>query len=535
MAQFIEMVPLAEEAIPLLEEGIAATGRTLSRVGGAVRRTAAGRAIAREAEEAARYFGRAGIRRAAGVTRSAGRDLASEIGGVSRNLLRRYGSAYRVAQKGASALGTGAAAYKMFQLGRKMLRGKRKRPILTTRPVPNKKKKRKLVLSGMRPTRAFKVADVGKRFRKAVKPRKFKHAVRRNFDDYGRVSKTHGAWVGFQHHASTVRLYNLIGEALLKAMLATVRVYPTTYDEPILPNGAVHEAVAYRIVVDYKRIGNSSGAEEFSTGGNIPLVNSVTGNFYSFKEIAGFLGDEIYNKVTANPAAAPSGDSVGFFPYRFTIFNYVGGAVEPKVFEKSLDNCMLDITVKQKVRLQNLTPNDAGTDATDVNGTNPIQGKYYQFVGAPRVKGEIVKQYDAAHGLAQFQADYNASATGVLVLQDQGVDSPIGHPPAASHLFENCKKTQSVAIGAGGQKFLWTTFTYKGTIENLAKKHGYTGYDRVTIGGVTWFGFEQAFRQGQDTIVFGFNREVHMTGSAHFRNKPVIMSHYDQTDLGDSL
>jgi hypothetical protein len=532
MAQFIEMVPLAEEAIPLLEEGAAATGRILSRAGGMVRRTAAGRAIAREAQEAARYIGRASIRRAAGVTRSAGRDLATEIGGISRNLIRRYGGAYRVAQKGASALGTGAAAYKMFQYGRKMLRGKRK---LTTRPGPTKKKKRKLVISGIRPTRAFKVADVGKRFRKPVKPRQFKHAVRRTFDDYGRVNKNHGAWVGFQHHASTVRLYDLVGEALLKAMLATVRVYPTTYDEPILPNGAVHQAVAYRLVVEYKRIGQSSGAEEVATGGNIPLVNSVTGDFYSFKEIAAFLADEIYNRVTANPATAPNGDTVGYFPYRFTIYNYVGGAVEPKVFQKSLDNCMLDLTVKQKVRLQNLTPNDAGTDATDVNGTNPIQGKYYQFIGAPRVKGEIVKQYDAAYGLASFQADYNASATGVLVLQDQGTDSPIGHPPAASHLFENCKKTQNVAIGAGGQKFLWTTFHYKGTIEQLAKKHGYTGYDRVTIGGVTWFGFEQAFRQGQNSVIFGFNREVHMTGRATFRNKPVIMSHYDQTDLGDDL
>lgn len=386
----------------------------------------------------------------------------------------------------------------------------------------------------VKPSGSYMVGKLGK-FRKGRKPRVYKHAVKRNYDDYGTITKTHGLWCGFQHHASTSRLWECAGEALLKAILATIKQYPTNYDENYLPHVASGgDHIANKIMIQFKRITQTGGAEDYLTQDF--LMHDATGLCKPFKDLAKEIGDNLRAYQEANIAVAPQSDVVGYFPYRFTVFRKGDSNVEvPLIENRALDDAVLELAVSQRIVLQNVTPNDDGTAALDVNGTNPLKGKFYQFTGAPRVRSEIVRTYDATYDVADLQKGYQSTTTGCLFLADQPVDSPLGHPPAATQFFENCKKTAPCTIPSGGRKSLTTTFRFRGTYEQLAKKHGFTGYDRVTIGGVTWFGFEQAMRQGQDTIKLGFNREVHMTARCQLKPKKVMLSHYDQTDLGDVL
>lgn len=536
---FVPAIEMAEMGIPLLEEGALATGRVLSRAGGSLARTAAGRAIAAEARAAARQFASRGLRRAAirrfGVPRGFGAQLAEDVGGVGRAGIRALGRAYRTARANPlTTLGSANAMYGMYRTGRKLM----SRPLKPKKKKPrtSNKKRKRLIPTVYRSTkpRLF-VADRAKRFRKGLVPRKYTKAVRRNFDDYGTVTKTHGLWMGFQHHGSTERMYDMLGEALLKAILACAKLHPTSYDEPVVPDttgGGDH--ILWNINIEYKRINGITGDEEYRNTDY--AVFDGLGAPRTFKDLSAEIGLGIQNNQQGSTAATPATDTVGYFPYRFTLSRKGdSNAVIPFVHQRGLDDAKITLVALQKIRLQNVTPNDDATAALDQNGTNPLNGKYYQFVGAPRVRSEVLQTYDSTYAVGELQQHYRTNASGVMVMPDQVADSPISHPPPARQLFDNCRKTAMVSIGAGGQKFLNTTFKFTGTFEQFAKKHGYSGFDRVTIGGCTWFGFEQAFRQGNDTIKIGFNRELHMTSFVQLKPPKVMLSHYDQTDLGDSL
>ena len=502
-------IPLEIEMAEMIPAAARATGRALSRVGGRVMRTRAGRAAAREAEG---LLSRQAARRAVGVTRNIGEDLAAEIGGVSRNLLRRYGRSYRIAQKGARALGTAASMYGLYRTGRKMLSGKRK---LASRPGPAKKKKRKLIISRKTPGVA---ATFGTKFRKGKRPKVNTKMTKRHYDDYGIFTRDHALYFGMQTHGSQQRLCRIYGEALTRFLLSKVGIRPTSYDEICVADAAgTANDLIKTMALHMKSIDDTNG-------GDTLVFNSFNLVGQTFQQVAEGVGDFINSQL-----------DLGQFPNKAYFYKTYGaeGDILHTIVE-DLEYGKVTVTAKQVIRIQNLTPNDAGTTATDVTGTNPIQGKIYDFTTQPLLRSGLQETHS---DLDTFQS-HGDSTTGYYALPNSGSTASggiLGHPPNAGELFKNCAKVANVRIDAGHNKFKTTTFKFTGNLVDFVKRFNHNHNERNLGGGITWFGFEQAFRSGADQIKIAFNRELSMSAYYATPKKVPMLRHYEQTDLGDAL
>lgn len=473
---------LAEEA-PLLEAN-------------AIR---AGRIFGRAMRPAARY-GRAGY----------------------RALARAAGRAYRVGKKNPFMAGMAAQSL-LNKVGSKRKRSAGGRKTLSARPGPAKKKKTKIALAK---AQALAVASQSTRFAKLRQPAKLNAKfTKRHFDDYGTVTRNHGAWIGFQKFGNSDRLYGIVGEAVARAILATVKIYPSSYNEVLIVGNETD--LSEYVQIEYKRVNNASGEESFYTGGDITLLNQT------FEQFATAIANDINSKAQGSILVDPNTDTVGYYPYRFTVKHRIGGTVYDKVKQRHLGSSRLTLAVTQVIKIQNVSPNDDGTNATDVNGTNPISGRQYDFDAMPRIHDEVVKTNDYLEDLQQHMN--HSSGCIILPQTATNVDSVIGHPPKAREIFKNCVGSRGVSIEAGGQKYTSTRMTWSGTLEQFVRKHQYTGFTRPNMGGTLWFGFEQAFRQGSDVVKFGFNRELSMSCSCTLRPSTNMLRHYDQNDLGDLL
>lgn len=438
-----------------------------------------------------------------------------------RAMARAAGKVYRVGKKNPFMAGMAAQSLLSKVGGKRKKGGGRKfgRPLGPVRP----KKKSK---TSVGKAQALAVASQSGRFAKLKTPAKLNAKfTKRHFDDYGTVTRNHGAWIGFQKFGNSDRLYGIVGEAVARAILATVKIYPSSYNE-VLINGAETDLSEY-VQIEYKRVNNASGEEGFYTGGDITLLNKT------FEEFATAVADDIRGKSFGSILVDPGSDTVGYYPYRFTVKHRIGGTIYDKVKQRHLGSSRLTLAVTQVIKIQNVSPNDDGTNATDVNGTNPISGRQYDFDAMPRVHDEVVKTNDYLEDLQQHMS--HSSGCIILPQTATNTDSVIGHPPKAREIFKNCVGSRTVSIEAGGQKYTSTKMTWSGTLEQFVRKHQYTGFTRPNMGGTLWFGFEQAFRQGSDVVKFGFNRELSMSCSCQLRPVTNMLRHYDQTDLGDLL
>ena len=111
----------------------------------------------------------------------------------------------------------------------------------------------------------------------------------------------------------------------------------------------------------------------------------------------------------------------------------------------------------------------------------------------------------------------------------------MSHPPPAADLFKNCRKVANVRIAAGANKYKTTLFKFEGNLVDFVKRFNHNHNERNLGGGVSWFGFEQAFRAGYDQVKVAFNRELSMSAYYRIPKKKPMLRHYEQTDLGDDL
>ena len=100
-----------------------------------------------------------------------------------------------------------------------------------------------------------------------------------------------------------------------------------------------------------------------------------------------------------------------------------------------------------------------------------------------------------------------------------------------SEICKTTKKQANVMMAAGAQKVRMTKFTFRGTFERFIHHFNLTQYKYAT-GQCVVFGFEHAFRNGGNAIKIGFNRECHMATKVTLKSAGVMMSHYDNTDVG---
>jgi hypothetical protein len=515
MAQFIEMVPLAEEAIPLLEEGAVATGRMLSRAGGMVRRTAAGRAIAREAGQAARYFGRAGIRRAAGVTRSAGRDLAAEIGGVSRAALRRLGGAYRVA-RAAGNVGAMYGAYRSL----KALRGKRKGD--PRRAGPAKKKKRKILITRMS-SRPVGPLDLGKiRFRKGRAPRGTK-MVSHTYDENGAISTANAGYLKFQHFGGSTKFGTMVADGLARAMLAVLKVNPASIDETFTVPGFEASGGDVRLDILYQRI-DTTGSPEDTT--DTIILNGGASPYNTFRSFRDHLGSEVWSRM---------GD--GYVPVHFNARHRVSGTETRAIAERvPLGNATVKILVKTRIDIQNQTEAaSAGTGNDDVTNrlnihSQPVHGRRYDFVAR---HADIIDRIHETRQLAEMnELEQHNHGDGTSTFASSSPE--FNEPPRAKAVFKNCAKEATVHLSPGEVKKQYCVFKYSGTLKGLFKKFCYqpAGGSALRLrqpGGCTVFGFERQMKYGTANLEIAYHRHTETFAHVQIRKEKFVL--HDHTTI----
>ena len=383
-----------------------------------------------------------------------------------------------------------------------------------------------------RPKASYGLAKRSRRFRKSRKPIKDRgRFVARNYDDYGTMERDHSLWLGFQHHGSRDRLYDIIGEAVTKATLAKLKIYPRSYDESI-PSGEYDTMRLY-----FRRVTNVGADENVSV--------NITINNRTFKDIATDVGNQIMNQANADVAVAPTTDSVARYLYQILLFN-VASSSSAFLEIKDVGDSLISVKVKQKIRFQNITKNVDGNLDLDQAGLNPLRGRKYVFANfRPRLIDQIQAthpQYDDFMVSDPLLVGPVDSAPGIMPMPATGSlakDDPICHPPPARQLFTNCKAATAITMAAGAMKHEVTSFTMTHKLKTLIERIYYAGFDKGAFGGCTWIGLEKAYRQAQpsgvtndDRISIGFNREVHMYAKCKFVTQKSMLKHYDASDVG---
>jgi hypothetical protein len=216
------------------------------------------------------------------------------------------------------------------------------------------------------------------------------------------------------------------------------------------------------------------------------------------------------------------------------------------VIIKDIGESMVIFQASQLIKLQNLTPNDAGNSDLDVVGTNPISGMKYEF------KNHRAKLVSEIQALTTLAADGSSVAAGLYdVLQSNSTttgvipgmkilhpDDRFVHPPKARQVFTNCSGATGVSMAPGAFKSERTSFIMKQKMSTFIERIYYGGYDKGNWGGVTWFGFEKTHRTVGSTalelnpVKIGFNRELMMSASVSLKTQKGMLKHYDNTSLG---
>jgi hypothetical protein len=524
MAQFIEMVPLAEEAIPLLEEGAAATGRILSRVGGRVARTAAGRAIAAEARAAARSLGYRQVRSAIarrGVPRSFGAKLAEEAGYAGRAGVRALGRAYRVARKNPlTALGIASQMYG----ARKLLRGKRK---LKSRPMPNKKKKRKIVLGAPRRMTGGAL-DLGKvRFRKGGPPRGTK-MVSHTYDEDGSSTADRTSYLKFQNYGGSDKFSKCFADGLTRAILAIMRLNPSSLDEEMVVPGfdfSASDPGVIQLKITYQRL-NVSGVPEDTV--YTYQINGSGTSYNTFRLLRDQLATGFWDTV-----------SRGYYPVFFDVIHYRGSIEERQICTRvPLNNARIQLMVKTRIDIQNQTQAaSTGAGNEDVASrlnihSQPLHGRRYDFNHRHADILDRLHEVRQTTEMAAFEThDHTNGFTSFASNSHE-----FNEPPRAKAVFANCIREANLHLSPGEVKKQYVVFKYSGTVKGLYKKFcwepnsGYAMRTRLP-GGCTVFGFERQLKAGTAQVELGFHRHTETFAHVQIRKEKFIL--HDHTD--DSL
>lgn len=387
------------------------------------------------------------------------------------------------------------------------------------------------------PTKSFSVSKTLKKFKKSRKPIDDKGKyVSRNYDDYGTMERDHSWWLGFQTHGGRGRLFDVIAEAVTKAVLAKIRIYPRSYSEDI-DSPEFSQATLY-----FTRVLNT-GVDEPVSGAAITL------NGQTFQQVCASFRTQIYDQANGSPTTGPSTDTVARYLYKVRLAN----ADASKAFIECRDvgDSIVDVKVQQKIRFQNVTKNIDGSNDTDQAGLNPLRGRKYEFANfRPRLI-DSVQQLPNRTNEASVSYNYDSfmisdpvlgGVEGICPMPAVGSmakDDPISHPPIAKQLFSNCKGSAPISLAAGAMKVEYTTFRMVHKMKTFIERIYWASFDKGAFGGCVWFGLEKAFRQAKpsgatndDRIAIGFNRECHMYAKVKFVAQKSMLKHFKPTDIG---
>lgn len=366
---------------------------------------------------------------------------------------------------------------------------------------------------------------VGK-FRRAKKirrvPSKF---AKRHYDDYGSLERDHCAYIGFQRHGCKDRMWSIIGEALTKALLAKIKLYPRSYDETF-GNMTTYN----RLYLTFKRVSVPGGVDD-QVYTDITFTSTTT-----FEQLAADVSTALQSRAERDNDADTN---YAYYPCEALWYNSADYATtDPPKYHRVLisdvGESVIELYATQVITIKNLTPNDGGTSDLDVVGVNPIHGKKYEFNNfRPKVIDLVVSTHsdlDAFHTVD----DTTGINTGMAMPGAANADHVIAHPPPARQLFVNCSRATPVSMGAGGVKVERTTFKIRHKLSTLIERIYYNQYDKGSFGGCTFFGFERKTRSvtGESRVKISFDRALHMSAHCKLAVKKTMLKHYDNNAIG---
>lgn len=357
-------------------------------------------------------------------------------------------------------------------------------------------------------------------FKKAKKirtaPSKF---AKRHYDDYGSLERDHCAYIGFQRHGCKDRMWSIIGEALTKAVLAKIKVYPRAYDEPL-----EHVNMYDTISIRSKRVAVPGGAEQ-EKNDTVSFSDSTT-----FEQ----LSEDIASIIKANAERDDDADqNYAYYPIRITVSNSASTDYH-RVVLQDVGESLIELYATQVITIKNLTPNDGGTSELDVVGVNPIHGKKYEFNNFRPKLIDTIERDNADLGAFYEVDDTNGINTALAIPGVVNADHIVAHPPVPRQLFTNCARATPVFMGAGGVKTERTTFKMKHKLSTLIERIYYNQYDKGSFGGCTFFAFERKTRSvtGESRVKISFDRALHMSANCKFAVKKTMLKHYDNNAIG---
>ena len=359
-------------------------------------------------------------------------------------------------------------------------------------------------------------------FKKAKKIRKTPSKfAKRHYDDYGSLEREQCAYIGFQSHGCKDRMWSIIGESLTKALLAKIKQYPRSYDEPL-------ESVNFdRIQIWYKRVSVPGGDEE-EVFEYISFAATTT-----FEQLATAVALSV--KGHAERVPSDSDTLYAYYPFKAQ-FDNSASTDDNHVIVPDLGEAVIELYATQVITVKNLTPNDDGNTALDVVGVNPIHGKKYEFGNFRPKLIDVIEQNNADLG-AFYEVD-DSTGINFVHIRDaagnpiaMGEDHLLAHPPVPRQLFTNCARSAIVSMSAGGIKTERTTFKLKHKMSTLIERIYYNQYDKGSFGACTFFGFERKTRSntgdGDSRVKISFDRALHMSAHCKLTVKKTMLKHYE--------
>ena len=352
-------------------------------------------------------------------------------------------------------------------------------------------------------------------FKKAKKirttPSKF---AKRHYDDYGSLERDHCAYIGFQRHGCKDRMWSIIGEALTKALLAKIKIYPRSYTEPLSYSDNYD-----RIQFGFKRVAVPGGAEN-EVYQDVSFTASTT-----FEALA----DLVTAVVKQHAERDDDADMLyAYYPFEAVFYNSAS-ADHNRLRVADLGESIIELYANQVITIKNLTPNDGGTSDLDVVGVNPIHGKKYEFNNFRPKLIDAIERENADLGAFYEVDDTTGLNTAMAMPGVVNADHIIAHPPAPRQLFMNCARATPVSMGAGGVKTERTTFKMKHKLSTLIERIYYNQYDKGSFGGCTFFAFERKTRSvtGESRVKISFDRALHMSAHCKLAVKKTMLKHYE--------
>lgn len=504
-------VPLMEEAIPMLERGARYMARAGTRVYNAARTRAA------MTPAASRISPRVGI----GTTEALKRQMAREgtidledalvtaagARGIYKASKSAYDSLFGARKRTMKSWRKRAADFGQWE------RRVKRRTLKNLGYKYRTKSTKRSPATKVGGTGGKTIVGRGKKFRKPRRVRPVSKMITRKFDDHGQVTSDFCAWLNIEGNGCQSRMWKMCADAVVRAVLAKVGVYPESLNQPIgnnsffVPNAPPTEHVT--LVINYLQVHPGDGDSSFDDSTHI-VFRSSTSTYNSLHAIS----TDVANTFKTMAAAG-----------KFPEIAYLKNESTSTYLTNNIDltKAIFTYNCHQRIDLQNQSEATAGADIADANNIHAVElkGKIYKFKHSQANIHNRLREEDT--GFDVFADD--DTTDGVVTLQPTaGTSHYLKHPQAARTLFTNCASVTDITLKPGESRYFREVLKFKGTLKqffmkNMNRTTTTVGASTLSFGSRFVVALECAIRSNNAAVDVAYNREV--TSTAFLQLRPV--------------